>query len=428
MEKVLILTYRFPPCRETGANRPLAWAKYLHKSNYKPIIVSREWQHSQVAGSEYIFKISTITEPIHEVHDTHEVYYLPYTGNFRTRYFMKNGVNTIYKFLSFLDKVLIPLGLIQFSEYLSFYQFAKDYLSRNPEVKKVIITGGPFEMFRFGQLLTKSHGIKWIADYRDPWTTDEISMRGKSLLHDFIYRLEQRAEKQWCTTASYITCVSEHLTKRIEEFLGVPGEVIYNGFFDLIKEEPVAQNPLHFNILFNGTLYPFHKIEVFLDGFKMAVDKYKGRANLVFQAIGIRYSEASANRVENYMRGYESNIELTHRIAPAEYLKIQQKAHVLAIFGSGVAGITSSKIFDYIRTPKPVIHAPNDRDVVEKILTETGQGVFADTAEEILAQLSVLIDLFLAAKDINVAYNVDAALVYSREYQTKKIAKILDKI
>ena len=44
MQKVLIISYFFPPCNLTASQRVVSWAKYLHKSGYYPIIITRKWE------------------------------------------------------------------------------------------------------------------------------------------------------------------------------------------------------------------------------------------------------------------------------------------------------------------------------------------------------------------------------------------------
>ncbi len=56
--------------------------------------------------------------------------------------------------------------------YHNLYDFTKQLILQNPkEYKLLIISGSPFQSFFFGYLLHKQVGIKWLADYRDEWTT-----------------------------------------------------------------------------------------------------------------------------------------------------------------------------------------------------------------------------------------------------------------
>ena len=45
LNKVLIISYFFPPCNLTASNRALFWAKYLKDYGYDPIVITRKWDH-----------------------------------------------------------------------------------------------------------------------------------------------------------------------------------------------------------------------------------------------------------------------------------------------------------------------------------------------------------------------------------------------
>ena len=46
MKKILIISYFFPPCNLTAAQRVYSLAKYLSKYGFYPTIVTRRWDHS----------------------------------------------------------------------------------------------------------------------------------------------------------------------------------------------------------------------------------------------------------------------------------------------------------------------------------------------------------------------------------------------
>ena len=45
MEKVLIISYFFPPCNLTASRRALNWAQNLREFGYDPIVITRKWDH-----------------------------------------------------------------------------------------------------------------------------------------------------------------------------------------------------------------------------------------------------------------------------------------------------------------------------------------------------------------------------------------------
>lgn len=434
VKKVLIISFRYPPNTETGAARPRGWAKYLYQFGYKPIIVTRNWQFKHPGDSTLLITPSG-SEVLHEVYDTHEVYYLPYKGTYRTNLFLKyrnSKYAFFYKCLSFFDQAAESLGFYYFSEYRMFFTWILSFLKKNRDIQLAVITACPFKLFNIGKLIHKKYGVRWVADYRDPWTTEKSYFKeGASLLHRLLHRLEHSAEYRWCSTAAHITSVSDHITHSISRFLGVKGTTIYNGYFERERNLPVQVTDRSvFKIIHNGSLYPIHKIEVFLEGLKKLINFYEGKIAVVFYGIGMEYTPLAAKRVASCMKGYEKNVMLTNRLTEEEYLNMQNGAQLLLIAGAGheIKGVTSSKIFDYITVEKPVLLVPNDNDVVEHILKQTGQGIFADTPGEVFDVLCPLVEAYRTTGNIHTTYHKEAVGFYSREQQTKKLAELLDSI
>jgi glycosyltransferase involved in cell wall biosynthesis len=435
MKKLLIVTEKFPPNTETAANRPLGWAKYFHQYGYKPVIVTRNWDIEYV--SDIISYQYTLAgdKVIHEVYDEYEVYYLPFKGNYRTRFILRHRYERhklACKALTFVDQLTTAFGWFRFSMYRAYFVWADQYLDQNNDIDIALITASPFTFFRLGKRLKRKFKLKWVADYRDPWTVPRGVMgRNGGRLHKMMEKLEHKAERRWVATADHITSVSEYITQSISDFLQIPGTTIYNGY---LPEEKVSTALVprqeEFTFLYNGSLYDMQQIEIFLDGFKLLVDHYKGIMPIRFKGIGIDAIPVSSERVRKHMHGYEEYLMITGRIPKAEYLAIQATAQVLVIAGTGpeIKGITSSKIFDYILIEKPVLLVGNDKDVVEDILTRTEQGIFADTPGEVFEKMKVLIEEFLVKGQLNTPYNQEAVAYYSRANQTGLMAGVLDEV
>ena len=123
MKKILILSYFFNPCSLTASNRVTGFAKHLNSFGIYPIIITRNWDLT-INTPEDVLK-STGNKVIHEVYETHEVYYLPYVSSLRDRIFLsaKNSVFKKYmsKFLTILTMLfeLVSNRFIQVSSFVA---------------------------------------------------------------------------------------------------------------------------------------------------------------------------------------------------------------------------------------------------------------------------------------------------------------------
>lgn len=429
-KKILILSYFFPPCNLTAAQRSLGWAKYLKEYGYYPVIITRNWEH-HINGPDDMHHNSG-KELIFEEHDGYEVYYVPFKGNLRDRLYSKYGKSKnrlLRKALSFFELIghNYSNAWIPFS---NMYDFADSYVRINKDVDTIIVTGNPFEIFRFGYLLNKKFNIPWIADYRDDWNTSEVNS-SRGFADGILKKLSANTEKRWIETASCITTISPYYAKKISEFTKRPGHVLLNGFFpedyDAYKNIPLEKE---FTVVYNGMLYPSQDIEVFLDAFKKLVDthpQYRSRIRLRFP--GIKFLKDVASRVELYMGGYEDVIELTERIGRGEVLRIQAAAHVLLMVAHGSAtGIPSSKIYEYLGLGKPVLICPSDGDILEETFSGYNLGFTANRSEDALKILQDLFQKYLAGNYETLKADENYTKRFTRKHQGEVLAGILDGI
>ena len=180
MQKVLIISYFFPPCNFVGAERTSFWAENLHKSGIFPIIITRNWNDGQ---KDIIGKVHDNSYKINR-DDNREIHYLKY--NTQIRDFVKK-FTFLRKFLTLYYKVIFYI----FQETINYYNLfnkADEILKKETDINTLIISGRPFESFYFGYLLKKKYPkIKWIPDYRDQWSTYQGNSPHNPIIKLFLF-------------------------------------------------------------------------------------------------------------------------------------------------------------------------------------------------------------------------------------------------
>jgi len=429
MKKVVIVTYFFPPCNLTAAQRSLGWAKYLKEAGFQPIIITRNWEH-HINGPDDMHHDSG-KELIHVVNPDFEVYYLPFKGNLRDRLYSKHGKNKY----NFFRKMLSFAELFGHSftnkaiPFSNIYDFTEQYIQQNKDIRALVISGNPFEIFRFGYLLNKKFATPWIADYRDDWNTSEVNF-SRGFLDGMLKKMQQHDEKKWVKTANCITSISPYYADKIGKFVKKESHVLLNGFFEEDVNQFKNETPFEkFTVVYNGMLYASQEIEVFLTAFKELVLKYPAHRNrIILRFPGILFLKEVAARVALLMKGFEDVLEMTERISRTDVLKIQAKSHLLLMVAhKGAKGIPSSKIYEYIGLKRPVMICPSDNDILEQTFSKYNLGYIAQNESEAIEQLSQLFENYLSA---SVTKKADETFVaqFSRKHQTKILAEILNKI
>lgn len=427
MEKIIILSYFYPPCSLTASNRTNNWAKNLSRFGYYPIVLTRNWSH-----------------PIHEQYDLSkstgkrneiiknkkvEVHYLPFIGTLKDKVYYKYKNSKfvfIRKSLSYLEIIFQNYFLFSINKRL--FEKASKIIEKNNEIKKVLISASPFNLFFIGFKLKKKHPhINWFADYRDDWSTSEIIIRN-SVFKKLIGKIEEKNEKKWLSNATLFFTVSDYYQKKIESFTGKKGNVILNGFDNEINRIKPSETLSHnkFVIAYIGTLYNSQPIEIILDSIKRLIDEFKERIQIIIKFPGLSFDLNQKKRIEFSLSGYEDNYEISKRIPRDEIYNIITSSNLMLMVSHlNQKGIPSSKLYEYIGFKKEILLYPNDNDIIEETLNDTRLGIIANTEGEIYSKLKIKIEFFMDNKsDQKIKFkNIEK---YSRLVQTKKLASILD--
>ena len=169
-KKVLIITYYWPPAGGPGVQRWLKFSKYLRDYDIEPVIYTIDNPTYPILDSssenEIPNGIEVLKQPIFE-------------PNSILTFF---GVNNKNESAGFLNPNPTLFGkIIQYIRANYFIpdarkfwvkpsiKFLSNYL-KNHQIDAIISTGPPHSVHLIGLELKKQIGIKWISDFRDPWT------------------------------------------------------------------------------------------------------------------------------------------------------------------------------------------------------------------------------------------------------------------
>lgn len=426
MKKVLIISYFFPPCSLTAGQRAQGWANYLSEHGYYPTIITRRWDQEVKTPEDAL--LSSENEIIHEKNDRYEAFFMPYRASLRDRLYTRFSGSSLQK----ISRAFTFLSLIAENYTLraiparNIYNQAKKWIVKNDDVQTVIITGLPFNQFSFGYRLKKKMNIQWIADYRDDWnTSDFVGTSGDGFLNRIVKKLAIRSEKKWVGSAECITSISPHYVEKIVDFVKRPGHVLLNGYELTVPQGKINEN--HFVITYNGSLYQSQPVEDILSVMKRLI--LEDKAPILLQFPGASFDPAQKKRIEKAGQEILDRISITDRIPKQEVLQLQANSDALLMISHiNMKGVPSSKLYEYLCFEKPIIQYPNDHDIVESTLTETGLGQCSSTIDELYSTLKQLIDQKFEGKRIDLTPNTHIIQSYSRKMQTKVLADLLTKI
>ena len=174
MKKVLIITYYFPPAGGPGVQRWLKFTKYLPDFEIQPIVYIPENPTYPIVDealkNEISDQVVLIKKKIFEPYGLASVFSKNKTKK------ISSGIIPSERKQTSLDKMLLWVrGNLFIPDARVLWvkpsvKYLEEYIKNN-SIKILITTGPPHSLHLIGLELKKKLGIKWIADFRDPWTT-----------------------------------------------------------------------------------------------------------------------------------------------------------------------------------------------------------------------------------------------------------------
>jgi len=440
-KKVLILAYDFPPYVSVGGLRPYNWYQYFKEYGYEPIVVTRQWANHYGNELDYI-AASELPEVILEQTEKGTIIRTPYKPNLANRMLLKHGhqklniirraISAFYEFGQFL----LPIGPKR-----KLFLAAKQYLSNN-KVNCIIATGDPFILFHYANKLSKSFDTPWIADYRDPWTTNKTNFISK-----YIKPWNWFFERKIVKSANLITTVDFVFKRQIEEIIGQKHiEILPNGYDPaaLEKVEHIPQGKDILRMAFVGTIYPWHPVEAVLDCINVFYNKEPNRKFQV-NFYGINNPLEITQCVEESYPHLASVIAITPRIANHDLLPLLAQNNLMLLFN--YYAYTGTKIYDYIGIKRKILlcfshepaaellkkkyyniqESPKDNIQIQSdILKQTQAGITIRDKQHLVETLERCYAEFVSTGEI-LCPSVNTEK-FSRKIQVEQLADIMDEI
>src|SRR5262249_29179068 len=154
------------------------------------------------------------------IHPLGRIVRLPFTPNARDRMLVRHGP----------DRMRLPRRALslwhQAAQFATFWGDARadvfrkaDELLAAEKFDLILATGEPFVLFRYASILSKRHGVPWVADYRDLWRLNHIRAKSGGLDRALL-AWEGRFERKYLANAAFATTVSDELAASLSAYLG----------------------------------------------------------------------------------------------------------------------------------------------------------------------------------------------------------------
>jgi glycosyltransferase involved in cell wall biosynthesis len=420
MNKVLIVTYYWPPSGGAGVQRWLKFSKYLPEFGWEPIILTVDPEYAAYPVTD--FSLNDDLPLSLRVYPTPAINYF---GIYRknkskipTAGFANSIDNTlkgkIFRFIR--GNFFLPDPRKGWNKYA--FKKACELIEKEGIIN-IITTSPPHSTQLIGLKIKKKYpAVNWIADLRDPWTDIYYYKQFYPTL--ISRRIDQRFEKSVLKKADKIITVGVSLKNLFSSKIkGVEykTEVITNGYDedDFTGITPII--PAIFTTTYVGTLSDIYPI----DGFLNAVQIFKDKGNeIILRFIGT-VSQNQKDLIQS--KSGDSILEFIPYVDHTAAIQYMLNTSVLLLIipdHQSNKSIITGKLFEYNASGKPIIClGPLDGDAAGIIgNTEYGKTFSYMDSKGISEYLIQLI----SRKSI-IPKNSNA--FYSRRELTKKIIPLL---
>jgi len=437
MKKVLIITYYWPPAGGPGVQRWLKFVKYLRDFGVEPVVYVPENPHYPIEDAsleqEIPEDLTLYRQPLFEPYGLAKLLSSKKTKRISSGIIQTKNQSALEKamlwvrgnfFIPDARKYWVKPSVKFLSEVLDGAH--ADRTSSNSDlgqasIDTVITTGPPHSVHLIGQRLKAEKGVRWLADFRDPWTS--IGYHKKLKLTKSSRKKHKEMERSVLNEADRIIVTSPATQREFQQITQRPISVItnghdsgYEGGADLDKEFTIS----HIGSLLTGR-NPKNLWKVLS---QIASEDAVFRSDLQLEFMGV-VSKAVMDSLYRFelgpyikMRGYGSHAEAQRR---------QQRSQVLLLVeidSEETKGIIPGKLFEYMAAQRPILALGPKNWEAGKILNETGAGAVFDHQGHVELKKTIL-NWYAAFKKENLESKSENIEKYSRKALTEQLANIV---
>jgi hypothetical protein len=424
LQKVLIVTYYWPPAGGPGVQRWLKFVKYLPDFGVQPIVYVPENPTYPIVDEGLLKEVSD--KAIILKNKIFEPYQLAGFLSKKETQKISSGIIPAAKKQSFLEKLLLWVrGNLFIPDARKYWvnpsvTYLKKYIQEH-NIDTIVTSGPPHSLHIIGLKLKEELGVKWFADFRDPWTT--IGYHKALKLSSYANKKHKFLESKVLNTADTIIVTSKTTKTEFKALTNKPIEVITNGYD--VENIPRQTLDEKFTMAHIGSFLSDRNPKVLWEVLQeLVIENETFAAQFQLKLIG-KISQEILHSIAHYqLDSYCNNLGY---VSHSDAIVHQRKSQVLLLIeidSEDTKSIIPGKLFEYMVSERPIIAiGPKDSDFAE-IISTTNTGVFFTyhEKERLKKTISSYFELYLENK-LQV-YPVGLQH-YSRKNLTEKLAKLI---
>jgi len=381
--KVLFITYNFPPAGGVGRLRIVKFLKYLQEFGWAP-------------------QVLTVKKPFYPLVDHSLLKELPENLLVtRINYFEPGLWSQNRYWQSLLAYYLYPLFLLPDIRAFWIWPAVKKAceIVKNNHIKVIFTSSYSVSDHLVAYWVKRRTGVRWVADFRDEWSTNAYS-KFPTPLHKWFAR---RWEKKVVSAADKVVTVSPLMT---DYFVKITNNnkclTIMNGFDSADFEEKISKTKRAFcQIVYAGTLFRNQKLDAFEQALK----------------------ELNLPKIKVEFFGGKK------RLPHQEIVKIMRQADILLFVLSAKEHplYLTGKLFEYLASQRPILALANSNNAAAKLIKKLKVGEIAHP-ERVSEIKKAILNLYKKWEKNELTIPKIDLTPYNRRGTAKQLAQVFDAI
>jgi glycosyltransferase involved in cell wall biosynthesis len=359
-KKILIIVYYWPPSGGSGVQRWMYFAKYLPDFGFEPIIltVSPDKASYKDRDESNCDKVKEIRAYKTNTFELLKLYSL-FTSGSATKGIPQGHVGAkkngfFGKISSFIrGNFFIPDARVGWKIY-AIKKAGK--IIKEEKIDLVITSGPPHSTHLIGKSLKKHLGVKWIADFRDPWS--ELYYNKELPRMGWARRYDKNLEFQVLDQADHVLTIGPSLKKLLES--KIPGQsnkfhYIFNGYdSEAMNSVEIIQDD-HFKITFIGQFALAQPHDGLIHALRLFCQEFINEANSINICLAGTFDEGILKKFQQ-LPGVR--VVFYGRVPHMDSLRLMKNSQVLLNSLAEVEEskiLISGKLMEYISTGNPIL-------------------------------------------------------------------------
>tara|TARA_B110000444_G_scaffold261441_1_gene313644 strand:+ start:18377 stop:19669 length:1293 start_codon:yes stop_codon:yes gene_type:complete len=425
-KSILIITYYWPPSGGSGVQRWLYFSKYLKRYGYSPIILTIDLESASYPNLD-----NSLLKEVEEI----PIHYVKAFNWIKIYSKLKYGVKDLIKspqgefskkgifdhIAGFIrGNFFIPDARISWVDPAIKKAFK---IIRENKINLIITTGPPHSTHLIGLNLKAKLKIKWIADFRDPWS--DLFYLKSFYRFPFAVKQDLKLETSVLNKAdSILTTASENFHKELQSRITKKQNFykIYNGFDSELFDKNIKRISESFKIVFTGLLSENHPYKSIVMAF-LELEKKEPKLN--FEII---FAGSISDKILEEFELFP-NFKYYGYVEHHKAVDLMCQANILLNFlfnQNKKSSMISGKLIEYMATGNPILMIGDSKGEASRLLSKQSYNLTIEPTDidSITSFIKNKYDNWVNGTKHKAEYS--PVLPFSREENAKSLIKIIE--